>query len=144
MFENPRRGRQARTFTTKNSRSQIVVRREVFQKLSLDAPAPKAGRPSPMQGTTNSKSTGTLRHVYVFYRLLRQRLNSESCFTNLEQTPLTVVNSYRHGTNHLLTESSKPNYERTTGQLWVTGWWERGRWQISRKLSPTYTTLCCK
>ena len=30
-----------------------------------------------------------------------------------------VVNSYRHRTNDLLMESSKTNYERTTGQLTI-------------------------
>ena len=38
MFENPRRGRQARNFTT-NSRSQIVFRTDIFRKLTLGAPA---------------------------------------------------------------------------------------------------------
>ena len=41
MFENPRRGRQARNFTIKcseNSRSQIVLRTDIFRKLSLGAP----------------------------------------------------------------------------------------------------------
>ena len=41
MFENPRRGRQARNFTTKcceNSRSQIVFRTDIFRKLPLGAP----------------------------------------------------------------------------------------------------------
>ena len=41
MFKNPRRGRQARNFTTnvpKNSRSQIVFRTDIFRKLSLGAP----------------------------------------------------------------------------------------------------------
>ena len=41
MFENPRRGRQARNFTMKcseNSRSQIVLRTDIFRKLSLVAP----------------------------------------------------------------------------------------------------------
>ena len=41
MFENPRKGRQARNFTTnvpKNSRCQIVFRTDIFQKLTLAAP----------------------------------------------------------------------------------------------------------
>ena len=41
MFENPRRGRQARNITInvpKNSRSQIVFRTDIFRKLSLGAP----------------------------------------------------------------------------------------------------------
>ena len=41
MFENPRRGRQARNFTTnvlENSRSQIVFRTDIFRKLTLGAP----------------------------------------------------------------------------------------------------------
>ena len=41
MFENPRRGRQARNFTAnvpKNSSSQIVFRTDIFRKLSLGAP----------------------------------------------------------------------------------------------------------
>ena len=40
MFENPRRGRQARNFTTcsENSRSQIVFRTDILQKLTLGAP----------------------------------------------------------------------------------------------------------
>ena len=54
MFENPRRGRQAKNFTTnvrdkrtptdvcgeatENSRSQIVFRTDIFRKLSLGAP----------------------------------------------------------------------------------------------------------
>ena len=42
MFENPRRGRQARNFTTKlmfeNFRSQIVLRTDIFRKLTLGAP----------------------------------------------------------------------------------------------------------
>ena len=41
MFENARRGRQARNFTTnvpKNSRSQIVFRADIFRKLTLGAP----------------------------------------------------------------------------------------------------------
>ena len=37
-FENPRRGRQARSLTTKNSRSQIVFQTDIFRKLSLGAP----------------------------------------------------------------------------------------------------------
>ena len=42
MFENSRRGRQARNFATNvpkiNSRSQIVFRTDIFQKLMLGAP----------------------------------------------------------------------------------------------------------
>ena len=41
MFENPRRGRQARNFYKKcseNSRSQIVFRTDIFRKLTLGAP----------------------------------------------------------------------------------------------------------
>ena len=41
MFENPRRGRQARNFYNKcseNSRSQIVFQTDIFRKLSLGAP----------------------------------------------------------------------------------------------------------
>ena len=41
MFENHRRGRQARNFTMKrseNSKSQIVFRTDIFRKLSLVAP----------------------------------------------------------------------------------------------------------
>ena len=41
MFENPKRGRQARNFTKKyseNSRSQIVFRSNIFRKLTLCAP----------------------------------------------------------------------------------------------------------
>ena len=41
IFENPRRGRQARNFTMKcseNSKSQIVFRTDIFRKLSLVAP----------------------------------------------------------------------------------------------------------
>ena len=42
MFENPRRGRQARNFTTnagsENSRSQIVFRTDIFRTLTLGAP----------------------------------------------------------------------------------------------------------
>ena len=41
MFENPRRGRQARNFTKKcseNSRYQIVFRTDIFRKLTLGAP----------------------------------------------------------------------------------------------------------
>ena len=41
MFENPRRGREAINFTIivpKNSRSQIVFRTDIFQKLTLGAP----------------------------------------------------------------------------------------------------------
>ena len=41
MFENPRRGRQARNFYNKcseNDRSQIVFRTDIFRKLTLGAP----------------------------------------------------------------------------------------------------------
>ena len=41
MFENPRRGRQARNFCNKcseNSRSQIVFRTHIFRKLTFGAP----------------------------------------------------------------------------------------------------------
>ena len=41
MFENPRRGRQAKNLTKKcseNSRSQIVFREGIFRKLTLGAP----------------------------------------------------------------------------------------------------------
>ena len=41
MFENPRRGSQARNFTAnvpKIHRSQIVIRTDIFGKLSLGAP----------------------------------------------------------------------------------------------------------
>ena len=41
MFENPRRGRQARNIYNKcseNSRSEIVFRTDVFRKLTLGAP----------------------------------------------------------------------------------------------------------
>ena len=40
MFQNPRRGRQARNFNkcSENSRSQIVFRTDIFRKLSLGAP----------------------------------------------------------------------------------------------------------
>ena len=41
MFENHRRGRQARNFTVKcceNSKSQIVFRTDIFRELSLGAP----------------------------------------------------------------------------------------------------------
>ena len=40
MFENPRRGRQARNFYyngSENSRSQIVFRTDIFRKLTLGA-----------------------------------------------------------------------------------------------------------
>ena len=46
MFENPRRGRQARNFWKKcseNSRSQIVFPTDIFRKLSLGAPAVLTG-----------------------------------------------------------------------------------------------------
>ena len=43
MFENPRRGRQARNIycnkSSENSRSQIIFRTDIFRKLTLDAPA---------------------------------------------------------------------------------------------------------
>ena len=41
MFENPRKGRQARHFNkcSEKSRSQIVFQTDIFQKLSLGAPA---------------------------------------------------------------------------------------------------------
>ena len=45
MFENPRRGRQARKFWKKcseNSGSQIVFRTHIFRKLSLGAPGEKS------------------------------------------------------------------------------------------------------
>ena len=41
MFENPRRGRQARNFYfngSENSRSQIDFRTNIFRKLTLGAP----------------------------------------------------------------------------------------------------------
>ena len=41
MFENPRRGRQARNFLNKcseNSRSQIILRTDIFRKLSFGTP----------------------------------------------------------------------------------------------------------
>ena len=41
MFENPRRGRQARNFTTNVPKIldlQIVFRRDIFRKLTLGAP----------------------------------------------------------------------------------------------------------
>ena len=40
MFENPRRGRQAVKLykCSENSRSQIVFRTDIFQKLTLGAP----------------------------------------------------------------------------------------------------------
>ena len=38
MFENPRRGRQAKTFTTTVNRSQIVFRTDIFRKLPLGTP----------------------------------------------------------------------------------------------------------
>ena len=38
MFENPRRGRQARHFATTDSRSQIVFRTDIFRKLSFGCP----------------------------------------------------------------------------------------------------------
>ena len=41
MFENPRKGGQARNFYNKcseNSRSQMVFRTDIFQKLTLGAP----------------------------------------------------------------------------------------------------------
>ena len=46
MFENPRRGRQARNFLNKcseNSRSQISFRTYIFRKLSLGAPDNRHG-----------------------------------------------------------------------------------------------------
>ena len=43
MFENPRRGRQARNFTKNVPKildlDQIVFRRNIFRKLTLGAPA---------------------------------------------------------------------------------------------------------
>ena len=54
MFENPRRGRQARNFTKKcseNSRSQIVFRTDIFRKLTLGAPDIERGKASlPVRG----------------------------------------------------------------------------------------------
>ena len=47
MFENPRRGMQARNFNSKcseNSRSQIVFRTDIFKKLSLGAPEVSPGQ----------------------------------------------------------------------------------------------------
>ena len=44
MFENPRRGRQAKKFYNKcseNSRSQIIFRTHIFRKLTLGAPDQK-------------------------------------------------------------------------------------------------------
>ena len=41
MFENPRRGRQARNFYNKcseNSKTQIVFPTDIFRKLTLGAP----------------------------------------------------------------------------------------------------------
>ena len=46
MFENPRRGRQARNFTTKsseNSSSQIVFRTDIFLKIAVGCPCLDGG-----------------------------------------------------------------------------------------------------
>ena len=91
------------------------------------------------QQTTNRLG---LCDIYLFYRLLSQRLNLESCFTNLEQTPLNRTGTVQ--TTYWLNQANLTTKEQLDNCVWVTGWWERGRWQISRKLSPTYTTLCCK
>ena len=141
MPENPRRGRQARTFTTnvpkildlKSSSEEMFSKNCRWMPLLL-----KLGDHHQCKAQQTTKSTGTLRHVYVFYRLLRQRLNIESCLTNLKRTNATESQSTVTGTvqtTYWLNQANLANYERTTGQLWVTDWWERGRWQISRKLS---------
>ena len=38
MFENPRRGRQAKNFTTNTPNTQIVFRTDIFRKFTLGAP----------------------------------------------------------------------------------------------------------
>ena len=56
-FENPRRGVQARNLTTnvpKNSRSQIVFRTDIFQKLSLGAPESDASASAAVLEDANS------------------------------------------------------------------------------------------
>ena len=70
----------------------------------------------------NIKLTGTLRHVL---RILQTTINDSLKKAGLlteNKHHWIVINSYWHRTNDLLTESSKTNHERTTGQLtiWLT------------------------
>ena len=49
-----------------------------------------------------------------------QRLTLESWYTNLEQTPLTDVNNYRHLTNDLSETKSKPTNGLLTDRIFLT------------------------
>ena len=65
----------------------------------------------------NIQRLGLCDTYYVFHRLL-SRTRLESWFANLEQKRHRfVVNSYRHRTDDLLTDASKPNYDKMTEQL---------------------------
>ena len=79
MFENPRRGRQARNFTTKcseNSRSQI--RTNSFRKLTLGAP-----------------DQCSVLLFYVFYsKLLKAARKEKKLKQGLEVTAANQLNCY--------------------------------------------------
>ena len=77
MFENPRKGRQAKKFHNKyseNSICQIFFRTDIFQKLRLGAPARYTDR----DDETNSRGFEALLSVYVFQRV--EMLKERDCF----------------------------------------------------------------
>ena len=66
----------------------------------------------------NIESTGTLRHVLpILQTVLSTTHLKKAGLLTLNQRFRIVFNSYQYGTNDLLAESSKTNYERKTGQL---------------------------
>ena len=99
-----------------------------------------------MQGTTNNKSTGTLRHVYVFYRLLRQRLNSESCFTNLKRTNATESQSTVTGTvqtTYWLNQANLTTREQLDNCEWLTdgkGEGDKFPVNVHNKINPSFNS----
>ena len=97
MFENPRRGRQARNFTTNVPKildRKIVFRTDIFRKLSLGAPEENC-----RQFAGNKKYVENLKKVsgeiFVVGRKKNFRVN---CIENLKKVVLayaTACNTLR-------------------------------------------------
>ena len=67
----------------------------------------------------NIKSTETLRQASRIVQTTINDSHQKNGLLSWNKRHWIVVNNYRHGKNDLLAESSKTNYERTTGQLTI-------------------------
>ena len=88
MSENPRRGRQARNFTTnaENSRSQIVFRTDIFPKIYVGCPW-RVSNTVRIQNLSRDTFSGTI--AYLILTAYKNYLIAE-----FQQSKIQVIERY--------------------------------------------------